>query len=405
MTTRPWTLVTAGLLMVALTGCLPCGVLPGQAQRAPTAAPFVTSPTMAPQSSNASLAVPSQEQWLISLYKRANPAVVNIRVTKRAEGVLRFQPEQEQPPDEYVSGQGSGFLIDREGHIVTNNHVAEGAEEVLVVFSDGDQARGTVVGLDPDSDLAVIKVDHLPATDILPLELGDSEQVQVGQIAVAIGNPFGLQGTLTTGIVSAVGRTLPLGRQSQTAGGSRFSIPRMIQTDAAINPGNSGGPLLDSQGRVIGINTAINAIQGVNSGVGFAVPSALISRVVPELIKHGHYSYPWLGISGRDVNPDIVKAMNLAERRGALIIEVTKGSPADRAGLRGASRSVTVRDAQLDIGGDIITAIDGTPVRQFDDLLVYLIEKTTVGQRVRLSILRDGQPQTVELTLVERPQD
>jgi 2-alkenal reductase len=330
--------------------------------------------------------------------------VVNIRVARRSEGDFRFQPEQGSPPDELVRGQGSGFVIDSEGHIVTNHHVVEGAEEVLVIFSDGDQAQARVVGSDPDSDLAVIKVGHLPSPDIVPLELGDSDQVKAGQIAIAIGNPFGLQGTLTTGIVSAIGRTLPLGRQSAAVGG-RFSIPRMLQTDAAINPGNSGGPLLDSRGRVIGVNTAINAREGVSSGVGFAVPVNLIRRIVPQLIREGRYAYPWLGISGRDVNSDIVEAMKLPERRGALIVEVIKGSPAERAGLRGSDRAVTVHDGVLDIGGDVVTAVDGVPVRQFDDLLVYLIEKTSVGQRISLTILRDGRSQSVEVQLVERPRD
>ena len=391
------------LLAALLVGCAPCGLPLGLGQRQGQAVSPPVEPTAAPAAPGSGSLALDQEQVLVNVYKQVSPAVVNVRVTKRSEGVFRFQPQQGEPPDEYVRGQGSGFVIDRQGHVVTNNHVVEGAEEVLVVYSDGDQARATVVGTDPDSDLAVIKVDHLPA-GVTPLTLGDSDQVQVGQMAIAIGNPFGLQGTLTTGIVSAVGRTLPLGSSSATVQG-RFSIPRMIQTDAAINPGNSGGPLLDSRGRVIGINTAINANEGVNSGVGFAVPVNLIRRVVPQLIKEGRYSYPWLGISGRDVNPDIADAMRLSERRGALVVEVIKGSPAERAGLRGSSRTVTVRGTEIAVGGDVITAVDGTPVRQFDDILVYLIEKTTVGQTVRLSILRDGRSETVEVRLAERPRD
>ena len=402
MRTKLWLLVIAGLLVLGLAACVPCGLPLGLGRQEPTTPPSLAVPPAIGASPGSSPQVLDQEQQLVDLYERASPAVVNVRVTKRTEGSFRFQPQQGEPPDEYVRGQGSGFLIDREGHIVTNHHVVEGAEEVLVVFMDGDQARAKVIGSDPDSDLAVIKTDRLPSSDVDPLELADSDQVRVGQTAIAIGNPFGLQGTLTTGIVSAVGRTLPLGRQSTVVGG-RFSIPRMIQTDAAINPGNSGGPLLDSRGQVIGINTAINAREGVNSGVGFAVPANLIRRVVPPLIKEGRYAYPWLGVSGRDVNPDIVEAMNLPERRGALIVEVIKGSPAARAGLRGSDRTVTVYDAELYVGGDVITAIDGLPVRRFDDLLVYLIEKTSVGQRVNLTILRHGQTQTVEVELAERP--
>jgi len=404
MRTRPWAFIIA-LFLVALTGCAPCSLAPQLAQRGALAAPTVASPTAVPEEPGGAVVQGvDQEQALINVYKRANPAVVNIRVTKHVEGSFRFQPQEGEPPDDVVRGQGSGFVIDRAGHIVTNHHVVEGAEDVLVVFSDGDQARATVVGLDPDSDLAVLKVEPPLPESIVPLELGDSDQVQVGQIAVAIGNPFGLQGTLTTGIVSAVGRTLPLGRESATVGG-RFSIPRMIQTDAAINPGNSGGPLLDSHGRVIGVNTAINAREGVNSGVGFAVPANIIRRVVPQLIKEGRYAYPWLGVSGRDVNADIVEAMGLTQRRGALIVEVIKGSPAERAGLRGSNRSVTVHDVGLEVGGDIITAVDGVPVKQFDDLLVYLVEKTTVGQKIELTVLREGRSETVYVTLAERPRD
>ncbi len=404
MRTRPWAPVAAAALMAALVACSPCSLPVGTVRRVPAPLPPLADPTAAPQAPGSLSQLLSQEQLLVSLYKAASPAVVNIRVTKRSEGDLRFQPQQGAPPDEYVRGQGSGFVVDEAGHVVTNYHVVEGAEEVLVIFSEGDQARATVVGTDPDSDLAVVKVDQLPSSGVTPLELSDAAQVQVGQTAIAIGNPFGLQGTLTTGIVSAVGRTLPLGRLS-TAVGGRFSIPRMIQTDAAINPGNSGGPLLDMRGRVIGINTAINAREGVNSGVGFAVPADLIRQIVPKLISEGRYSYPWLGISGRDVNPDIAEAMKLPARRGALVVDIIKGSPAERAGLRKSTRSVTVHEAEVEIGGDVITAIDDVPVRQFDDLLVYLVEKASVGQRVNLAIWRDGQAQTVGITLTERPRD
>ncbi len=405
-------LVVSGLLAVVLTGCCSGGQLQSagwlpRSARAPTASPTIlpkAEELAVPLSSGGFAEAPSQEQQLIDLYQRVSPAVVNVRVTKRSEGSFRFQPEQGSPPDEYVRGQGSGFVIDREGHIVTNNHVVEGAEEVLVAFPDSSQAWAKVVGADPDSDLAVIKIDRLPSEDILPLEIGDSDRVQVGQTAIAIGNPFGLQGTLTTGIISAVGRTLPLGRESVTLSG-RFSIPRMLQTDAAINPGNSGGPLLDLQGRVVGINTAINAREGVNSGVGFAVPANLIRRIVPQLIDKGRYSYPWLGITGRDVGPDVAEAMRLPSQYGALVVGVAKGSPAERAGLRGSDRSVTVHDSTLQVGGDVLMAVDGIEIRRFDDLLVYLIEKVSVGQRISLTVWRNGKPQTVEVTLIERPQD
>ena len=404
MKTRLGTLAVTGIILVALTACVPCGVPLQVVERSSSALPSATTaPTALPRAQGGVSPALDPQQVVIDVYQRANPAVVNVRVTKRNEGSFRFQPQQGEPPDEYVRGQGSGFLIDHQGHVVTNNHVAEGAEEVLVVFSDGAQARAKVLGLDPDSDLAVLQLAP-PWPDVTPLDLGDSSTVQVGQLAIAIGNPFGLQGTLTTGIVSSVGRTLPLGRQS-TAVGGRFSIPSMIQTDAAINPGNSGGPLLNAQGQVVGINTAINAIEGVNSGVGFAVPADLIRRVVPSLIKDGRYAYPWLGVSGSDVNPDIVDAMKLPERRGALIVQVIKGSPADRAGLHGSNQTVTLHEEELEIGGDVITGIDGVPIKRFDDLLIYLVEKTTVGQTVQLTVLRDGKTMTVPIRLVERPQD
>jgi S1-C subfamily serine protease len=405
MHARTWALAVSGLLLVAQVGCAPCGLpVASLARRVPTTLPAGPEPTVAPVIPGQGSVGADQEQLLVSLYKRANPAVVNVRVTKRSESALRFEPQEGQtPPNDYVIGQGSGFVVDDQGHIVTNHHVVEGAQEVLVIYSNGEQSRASVVGLDPDGDIAVIKVENKPE-GIIPLELGNSDQVQVGQMALAIGNPFGLAGTLTTGIVSAVGRTLPLGRLSTSVGG-RFSIPRMIQTDAAINPGNSGGPLLDSHGRVIGINTAINAVEGVNSGVGFAVPVSLVERVVPELIKQGHYDYPWLGISGRDVSPDVVEGMKLPIHRGALVVDVIKGSPAEQTGLRASTSSVTVRDTEVQVGGDIITAIDSVPVNQFDDVLVYLIEKTSVGQTVQLTFWRDGQTQTVPLKLVQRPQD
>ncbi len=401
MRMRLWVVPLVGAMVIAVTGCVPCGLQAGTLRRGLAAPPAATLRAPGPEVQGELPSISEQEQLLVSLYRRANPAVVSVQVAKRSEGTFRFEPQEGGPPDEFVHGQGSGFVIDSEGHVVTNHHVVEGAEEVLVTYSDGDQARAQVIGTDPDSDLAVVKVDHLPS-GVIPLELCDTDEIEVGQAAIAIGNPFGLQGSLTTGIISAVGRTLPLGRDSTSVGG-RFSIPRMIQTDAAINPGNSGGPLLNSGGRVIGINTAINAQNGVNSGVGFAVPVSLIRRVVPQLIQEGRYVYPWLGVSGRDVDPDTADAMKLPERRGALVVEVIKSSPAERAGMRGTSRQVTVHDSQLDIGGDVITAVDGSPVRQFDDLLVYLIEEASVGQTIRLTIIRDGQAQEVPVTLTERP--
>ena len=334
----------------------------------------------------------AEEELLVNLYERVNPAVVNIRVIKRLEQSATFAV----PDDLYQEGQGSGFVWDQEGHIVTNNHVVEGADEVEVVFWDDTVVEGKVIGTDPDSDLAVVEVD-LPADELHPVELGDSEELRVGQLAIAIGNPFGQAGTMTRGIISALGRTF-------SPGSGPFAIPEMIQTDAAINPGNSGGPLLDSQGRVIGINTLILSRSGSSAGVGFAIPVNMAKRVVPVLIEEGEYHYAWLGITGQDLTPAIIEAMDLpASTRGALVIEVGQGGPADEAGLRGSTETVESKGRSLGIGGDIILAIDGTPVQDMDDVIVYLVENTRSGQKVELSILRDGQEQKLTLELGERP--
>jgi S1-C subfamily serine protease len=334
----------------------------------------------------------TEEELLVNIYERVNPAVVNIRVAKRVE-----QPATFFTPDEfYQEGQGSGFVWDQEGHIVTNNHVVEGADEVEVIFWDDTVVEGKVIGTDPDSDLAVVEVD-LPAEELHPVELGDSEELKVGQLAIAIGNPFGQAGTMTRGIISALGRTF-------SPGISPFAIPEMIQTDAAINPGNSGGPLLDSQGRVIGINTLILSRSGSSSGVGFAIPINMAKRVVPVLMAEGEYHYAWLGITGQDLIPAIIKAMDLpVGTQGALVVEVGQDGPAGKAGLRGSTETVESKGRPLEIGGDIILAIDGTPVQDMDDVIVYLVENTRPGQEVELSILRDGQEQKLTLELGERP--
>jgi 2-alkenal reductase len=347
----------------------------------------------------------AEELLLINTYKRVNPAVVNIRVVKLidSEGLempeIPGHPDTPGEPEEfYQQGSGSGFVIDQDGHIVTNNHVVEGAEEVQVAFHDGTTVRAEVVGTDPDSDLAVIKVD-VPVDALYPVELGDSDTLEIGQRAIALGNPFGLRGTLTTGIISALGRSLPLGRASAVIG-ARFSIPELIQTDAAINPGNSGGPLLDSQGRVIGVNTAYDPDA---SGVGFAVPVNTVRRVVPRLITDGRYAYPWLGISGTDLSLDMVEAMDLPVQRGAIVLEVTQGSPADDAGLRGSSGTVRKTGRELRVGGDVVIAIDGQQVQQFEDILVYILRHTEVGQEVEVTIIRDGREQSAQVKLGERP--
>ena len=316
----------------------------------------------------------AEEQLLIELYERVSPSVVHIAVTTN-------------------SGTGSGFVWGAEGHIVTNNHVVEGARRIVVHFADDTTAEAKLVGADADSDLAVIQVD-VPASLLKPVELGDSDALRVGQRAIAIGNPFGLEQTMTTGIVSALGRVV-----QQESG---FSLPQLIQTDAAINPGNSGGPLLDSQGRVIGGTTLIYSNSGSNAGVGFAVPVNTVKRVAPSLIATGRYADPWLGITGMSVTPLVAEALDLPTDQGVLVQAVVEGGPADEAGLQGGNQQVWYEGVILITGGDIITGIDDVELQDMDDLVVYLADMP-VGQEVELTILRDGQERTIGVTLEERP--
>jgi 2-alkenal reductase len=290
---------------------------------------------------------------------------------------------------------GSGFIIDKEGHIVTNNHVVAHAAQVWVTLYDDTRVPAEVIGTDPDSDLAVLKVS-LPPDRLVPVELGDSSQVKVGQKAIAIGNPFGLEGSMTVGIVSAVGRTIP-------SGTSVFSIPEAIQTDAPINPGNSGGPLLDLAGRVIGVNTQIRSEDRANSGVGFAVPVNIVKQVVPNLIATGQHVWPWLGVRGGTLTPDMAQANGLPVDRGAYIAEVIEGGPSYKAGLRGAMDEIEVNGRPVPIGGDVIIAIDGTPIRNFDELLIYVTRHASVGQTVELTVVRGTEELKIPVTLEARP--
>lgn len=316
-------------------------------------------------------------------------AVEDSVVMIRAEGV---DPEEAEPDD----AQGSGFVYDNEGHIVTNDHVVAGEDEVRVVFSTGDQVVGEVVGNDVYSDLAVVRVDMDELDDTFrPLQLGDYDRTRVGQQAVAIGNPFGYQGTMTSGIVSQKDRLL------RTEGG--FSIPNVIQTDAAINPGNSGGPLLNSEGEVIGVNTAISSRDGRFAGVGFSISVKTVQRVVPQLIEEGQYDHPWIGVSGIDVNPDIVELMDLDVNYGFLVVDVADDSPAEEAGLRAGDQEVMVEGSPVIIDGDVIVGIGDERVRQIEDILNHLAQETEVGDTVEMEIIRDGARETVSLTLMERP--
>ena len=348
---------------------------------------------------------------LENIYTTVSPSVVNIHVvqkvagsgtiTSQIPGFPFFNSPQggQQAPQQYQSALGSGFIWDTNGDIVTNNHVVSGADTIEVTFSDGTIVPATLVGADPDSDLAVIKV-NVPASKLHPVQLADSSAVKVGQLAIAIGEPFGLEGTMTTGIISAVGRSLPANENVAQS----YSIPDVIQTDAPINPGNSGGVLVDAQGQVVGVTSAIESPSGSNAGIGFAIPSTIVKAVVPSLIKNGTYVHTWLGISGTNMVPELATAMNLnAGQRGALVEEVMPNSPAEKAGLQGSTKQVTIQGQNATVGGDVIIAIDSQPVLQMDDLIAYLANSTKVGQTVTLTILRNGKQQTVDVTLEARP--
>jgi len=295
-----------------------------------------------------------------------------------------------------ASGTGSGWVWDQNGYIVTNNHVVEGADTLAVVFADESQYEARIIGTDRDSDLAVIQVEADPSL-LVPLQLGDSEELQVGQTTVAIGNPFGFAGTMTSGIVSALGRV--------TVQESGYSLPNLIQTDTSINPGNSGGPLFDISGRVVGVTTMIYSTTGEFSGIGIAVPVNTVKRVVPLLISQGYYEHPYLGVRGWTISETLADAAGLPVDQGALIGDVTAGGPADRAGLRGGSRSVPVPGYSQDgvtVGGDIIIAIDGYPVKGMNDLITRL-ERYAVGDEVILDVVRGGEYIEVPVVVGARP--
>jgi 2-alkenal reductase len=403
----------AGVLVApTLREVLPLGQEPAEVREeiappesTPTAAPLARAATPTPIPPGRLEEADAEERLVADIYQRVAPSVVHIRVVQHLSG--GEPPELEIPgwpgfpdlPDDfYRQGEGSGFVWDDAGHIVTNYHVVQDAEKVEVTFFDDVTVTAEVVGSDPDSDLAVLQVD-LPADRLDPVAVGDSDSVFIGQRAIAIGNPFGQEWTLTAGVVSALGRTMP-------SGTSQFSIPEMIQTDAAINPGNSGGPLLDGEGRVIGVNTMIASLYRSSAGVGFAIPANIVQRVVPVLIEQGAYAYAWLGISGRDLDRDTAIEMDLSpDQRGALVGGVVEDSPAERAGLQGSEDTARIDGVELAIGGDVIIAVDEQPISGMDDLIVYLVEETRPGQRVTLVVLRDGEEQRVQVTLGERPRE
>jgi len=352
------------------------------------------------------------------IYTKVIPSVVNVSVVQTVSTQsfqlpdlpdLPFLPntpfgEEEQPQERKSSSLGSGFVWDMDGHIVTNNHVVENADTITVTFYDGSSVKAELVGTDPDSDLAVIKVD-VAKEKLQPVQVADSTKVEVGDIAIAIGNPFGLEGSMTTGIVSALGRSLNLGSGSTSMNGSSYTIPDVIQTDAAINPGNSGGVLVDKNGNLIGVTTAIQSTAGSNAGVGFVVPSIIVQNVVPVLIEDGFYQHPRIGFSGTTLTSDLAQAMDLGpDQRGALVIDITPNSPAEEAGLQGSDRQVKIDDVEYRVGGDVIIQIDNQPVNDFEDIVAYLARYTDVGQTIELTVLRYGSTETLEVTLAAREQ-
>ena len=319
---------------------------------------------------------------LVELFEKSESGVVRIDVDKINSSLE-------------TGSLGSGFVFDDLGHIITNAHVVESASSVTITFLDGSQYNAQIIGSDKFTDIAVIKVEEKPRY-LHPLQMGDSSTLKVGEQVAAIGNPFGLSGSMTSGIVSQIGRLLP----SQDTG---FSIPNVIQTDAAINPGNSGGPLLNMAGKVMGINTAIQSGTGQSAGIGFAVPSNTILKVVPVLIEKGKYSHPWIGISGKDIDPELAKVRDLDQSKGFLIVTVVPGSPAEIAGVKGVSEIKIIGDKEYPADGDIIISVDGKEVRKISDILIHLQEEKSVGDEMILSVLRDGEVMHIILVLIERP--
>lgn len=378
------------LISIMSLGCQAATLLPTNSSSSDEEAIVAAAvATVAAQKEVVNISAPAQttevvtaglENKFIEIYNRVNPAVVHIFVFDDNDIFL---------------GTGSGFVIDQQGNIVTNNHVVADGDEFEVVFANGERARATLRGTDVDSDLAVIQVDAVPS-DVNPVPLGDSGNLQVGQFVVAIGNPFGEAGSMSIGIISGLGRTI---ESQRVVAGGNFSIPQVIQTDAAINPGNSGGPLLNLNGEVIGVNSAILSTTGANSGVGFSIPVNAVRNIAPALIADGEYTYPYIGISmwPRAFTLRQLEALDLPPN-GVFITGVTEDTPADEAGLIGHNLSLSFTPE-----GDYITAINDQPVRNSDELLSYLVFETTVGETVELTIIRDGDVIKLPLTLGQRP--
>ena len=318
---------------------------------------------------------------LIEIFEKSESGVVKVNV-QRGES------------EDVTGGVGSGFVFDKKGHIISNAHVVKDANKVVVTFLDGRSYNADIIGIDTYTDIAVIKV-NADLSLLHPLSIGDSSKLKVGEEIAAIGNPFGLSGSMTSGIVSQLGRLLPTS--------SNYQIPDVIQTDAAINPGNSGGPLLNMRGEIVGINTAIQSTTGEFIGVGFAIPSQTVAKIVPTLIADGEYKHPWIGIAGRDIDPDMASALNLKDVIGFLVITVVEDSPASKAGLIGSEKTIEIDGVNYPVGGDVILAVDGDEVRKIDDILIHLQREKSVGDEMILEILRDGRTTNIIIILDERP--
>jgi S1-C subfamily serine protease len=336
----------------------------------------------------------AQQQVLPQLFRHIENSVVQItsKVPIATNIIINGNPIEGQS-----SALGSGFIFDKQGHIITNYHVVQESDQVHVTFVDGNVYTADVIGKDVFSDLAVVQLDKsaLSKENLTPLRLSDSSAIQVGQPIVVIGNPFGLSGSMTHGIISQLNRLLP-------APEFKFSFPGIIQIDAATNPGNSGGPLLDLYGEVIGVTTAIASNTGTFSGIGFAIPSKTVQKIIPQLILHGSYQHAWLGIAGSDVTPDIAKAMRLNETKGVIVESVTPGSPADLARIKSGTNTVTISGRDVNTDADIIMGIDSQQIRKIDDIINY-IDTKSVGQTVVLKLLRNGDIQNIDVKLAARP--
>ncbi len=385
--------LTALLFMVLLAAG---GIAVWKTVRAPAenGTAVMATPTIASATASSDELPDVETQINTRVYEQVAPSVVAVQVLDEE---MMGETEEKQPlkPYFFSTGEGSGFVIDDAGYILTNNHVIEGAESIVVTFYDGVQAPAEVVGSDEGTDLAVLKVDPQGLT-LRPLAFGDIDDLKVGDRLLVIGNPFGNASTLTTGIVSALGRLIDIPE-------SVYSLPEVIQTDAAINPGNSGGPMLNAHGEVVGVAFMLQSRTRSNSGIGFGIPSYFAERVSRAIIEQGSFQYPYMGVSGVTLSPFAARSLGLGVDRGVLVQDVLPDTPAEKAGLRGGDENVVIEGVPFIAGGDVITAIDGRPVHNFDDLLAYLGRYNSPGDTITLTIYRDGKSLDISLTLAPRP--